>query len=188
MKIVSGIARNLDLQTPDTLGVRPTAIRSRKALFDSLGSLEGAAVTDLFAGSGALGLESASRGASRVTFVELEHSHCRCIEENIAAVRRTGVTADLKLICGSALAVELWGASAGDVIFADPPYAASAELFLQLTGKEAFLRAAAGKELVWEIPDLPGSAGAFLRPAALSEYTLRKFGGTLFLIGKVRGH
>jgi 16S rRNA (guanine966-N2)-methyltransferase len=57
MKIIAGCARNAELLSPPDIGVRPTAVRSRKALFDSIGvRLNGAAVLDLFSGSGALGL------------------------------------------------------------------------------------------------------------------------------------
>ncbi|MBR7105025.1 MAG: RsmD family RNA methyltransferase [Lentisphaeria bacterium] len=62
MRIIAGKARNLELNVPAGMGVRPTSGRGRKALLDSLGDLEEAAVLDLFAGSGAFALECASRG------------------------------------------------------------------------------------------------------------------------------
>ena len=65
MRIIAGIARNIELAAPPGIGVRPTAVRARKALFDSIGSrLAGSVVLDLCAGSGALALEAASRGAA----------------------------------------------------------------------------------------------------------------------------
>ena len=70
MNIISGKARRILLTVPKGMAVRPTSVRARKALFDSLGDFSGANVVDLFSGSGSLGLEAASRGAAKVVMVE----------------------------------------------------------------------------------------------------------------------
>ena len=72
-----------------------------------------------------------------------------------------------------------------DVIFADPPYAKSAELFRKLLADSHFTEFAAGALLIWEIPDMPGSVGLFLDTPRLAKQQLRKFGGTDFLLGEI---
>ncbi len=183
MQIIAGKARGIVLQTPPTLDVRPTAGRSRKALFDSLGSFEGATVVDLCAGSGALGLEAASRGAAEVILVERDRRHCSFIERNIAAVVKAGCDGVIRLIESDILNVRRWRAGAPDVIFADPPYAVSADLWNALKGNADFLRLGAGALLVWELPDTPGAVGDFLPDNPLCDMKIRKFGGTDFMIG-----
>ena len=103
MQIIGGCARNIVLTVPPGIGVRPTAGRARKALFDSLGGrLAGSCVLDLCAGSGALALEAASRGAVKAVLVESDPRHIRVIEENIERVRRTGVECEFDVIQASA--------------------------------------------------------------------------------------
>lgn len=186
MRIIGGSARNLELNVPRGLAVRPTAVRSRKALFDSSGSWCGLRVVDLFAGSGALGLEAASRGAARVTLIELNSDHLRVIAENVEKVRRTGAEFEAVLISGDAgdPAVAVSGAPA-DVVLADPPYANSLEHFRRLVSSREFQFAYAGGRLIWELPDAPGSSGDFMAAAEgrLNHLVLRRFGGTFFLIG-----
>ena len=90
MQIIAGKARSLELSAPPGIGVRPTAGRSRKALFDSIGgALAGSCVLDLFSGSGALALEAASRGAAVLWMVESNSRHAAVIEENIRKIRDT---------------------------------------------------------------------------------------------------
>ena len=188
MNIIAGLARNVELSTPDSMKIRPTAGRARKALFDSLGPLEGAGVADLCAGSGAFALEAASRGAGFALLVEKQSSHIRYIEDNIRRVQRTGVETRFQVVNGDIAALGCYASflSQCDVIFADPPYAVSAELFQTLLQNEQFLRNAEHAQLIWEIPDTPGAAGAFLETPGLPEdMQLRQFGGTLFFLGTV---
>lgn len=188
MQIIGGQARNIVLNVPPGIGVRPTAGRARKALFDSLGGcLAGACVFDLCAGSGALALEAASRGAAGAVLVESDPRHIRVIEENIARVERAGVKCafEVKQAAAENPAGWLGRAPAPDVIFVDPPYAVSAELFEKLLGNAAFRERAAGALVVWEIPDEPGSIGEFLRRPPLANQRIRRFGGTDFLLGEV---
>ncbi len=188
MQIIGGAARNIILNVPAGVGVRPTAGRARKALFDSLGVLlAGGTVLDLFAGSGALALESASRGAAKCVLVESDPKHLRIIEENIEKVRRAGVTCDFEVIRADASQVGgyLRRIDGVTVIFADPPYPRSAEFFAAICSDPLFREKCGGAFLVWEIPDTPGSTGLFLAANILTDWKLRKFGGTDFLTGRV---
>lgn len=123
MRIVSGTFKGHPLRTPPGDGTRPTSDRVRESLFASLESLDmltGIEVLDLFAGSGALGLEALSRGAARATFVEKSPAVCRVIESN---VRSLGV-GDRALVRNRAAltAVQGLGDASVDLVFADPPY------------------------------------------------------------------
>lgn len=130
-RIISGFAGSLRLDVP-TSGTRPTSDRVREAIFSALdarGVLEGARVLDLYAGTGALGLEAASRGAAHVTLVESGQKAVAVVRRNAATVlarapRGAGLTVD---VSGLAVAQFLGGAvSAGralwDVVLIDPPY------------------------------------------------------------------
>lgn len=178
MEIISGKARGVQLAVPPGEKVRPTAIRARKALFDSLGDLSGVRAADLCAGAGGLGLEAASRGADEVLFVEKEPRHCRILERNIAAVAKTGTTAMMEIRNGDILDAKRWCQGMFDVIFADPPYGISGELFHTLMDTHGELLKNTGALLVWELPDTPGAKGIFMRPGA----RFRKFGATEFLL------
>ena len=185
MRIIAGKAHNLELNVPEGMGVRPTSGRGRKALLDSLGDLTGAAVLDLFAGSGAFALECASRGAGQVTMVELSSAHGSVIRENCAKVTRTGVDAEITLIQGDALNVSLYRSVPADLIFADPPYADSGSFFKKLSSSASFQEAFDGALLVWEIPDTPGARGDFL-DHGFEDGALRNLGGVWFFMGTVK--
>ena len=124
MEIVSGKARGVTLHSPAWDGVRPTSVRARKALFDSLGDLSGVVFADLFAGVGTVGLEAASRGASVVLFVDSSSASLKTLGRNAEKVRRLGVETDFRILHGSLPALS--GRLAAEVrpayIFADPPY------------------------------------------------------------------
>ena len=88
MRVIGGEARGRRLKTPPLPGLRPTSDRVREAMFDILksrGLVEGASIVDLFAGSGALGIEALSRGAEEVTFVESDRRAVAAIEDNLEA-------------------------------------------------------------------------------------------------------
>ena len=188
MKIISGCARGVELASLDgQSGVRPTIGRAREALFNALGDLSGQRVLDLFAGSGALGLEAASRGAAAVTLVELEPARVRVIEENIARVRRAGAPGDIRLAACDATMPERYLAPGDtfDTILADPPYETSFSAFSRLAagGEEGLFPAFPGALIVWELPDAPGGVGPFIELVGNrgAEWRLRKFGATSFL-------
>jgi len=121
MRVVAGTARGRQLRSPRGRAIRPTSDRAREGIFNSLGSLtdlEGATVLDLFAGTGALGIEALSRGAAAVTCVDDDRAAVALIEANLAATGLTGgsvVRADAVQFLRNAPTV--------DVAFADPPYA-----------------------------------------------------------------
>jgi 16S rRNA (guanine966-N2)-methyltransferase len=121
-RLISGTARGRRLKVP-AAGVRPTGDRAREGLFNSLGSLldvEGARVLDLYAGSGALGLEALSRGAAEAVFVESGPRVLPVLRANLAAVGLTGA----RVVAGSVPTVVAGRAPAAfDLVLADPPYA-----------------------------------------------------------------
>lgn len=122
MRIIAGQFRGRPLQAPPGLATRPTADRVREALFSMLasrlGSLEDLRVADLYAGSGALGLEALSRGAAHATFVETDERAQALIKANAA---RLGVEDRVRILGGSVLALPR--SDPFDLIVADPPYA-----------------------------------------------------------------
>ena len=125
-RIVAGAARGRRLAVPPGEGTRPTSDRAREALFSTLGSLirawAGRRVLDLYAGSGAVGLEALSRGAAGVVLVESDAKAARTITANVAVVGLPG--AEVRRTTAE-LAVRSLAAAGGptfDVVFADPPY------------------------------------------------------------------
>jgi 16S rRNA (guanine966-N2)-methyltransferase len=125
MRIVSGELGGRRLRMPKDGRVRPTADRVREAWMSILGQeLQDARVLDLFAGSGALGLEALSRGAAEATFVELNPPSLEALRANIEAL---GVAERAKVHRGDALRFAA-GLEAGvfDLAFADPPYTTDA--------------------------------------------------------------
>jgi 16S rRNA (guanine966-N2)-methyltransferase len=128
-RIIAGAARGRRLLTPAGSATRPTSDRVREALFSALeselGAFAGARVLDLYAGSGALGLEALSRGAAHVLLVEADARAVRTIRSNIAAVGLPGA----RVTQSSVLRV-LSGAPPDhpyDLVLADPPYATPGE-------------------------------------------------------------
>ena len=119
MRVIAGSAGGIQLQVPAT-DVRPTMDRVKAAIFSSLGEqIIGARVLDLFAGTGALGIEALSRGAASAVFVEKNAAAVRMIEQNFIRTKLRGrvVKQEVFAFLESALHAELF-----DVIFADPPY------------------------------------------------------------------
>lgn len=123
VRVLSGAARGRRLRVPGGGRTRPTASMVREALFGMLahrGWLEGAVVVDLYAGSGALGIEAASRGAAQVIFVEESRSVARILRANLEAVR---VPAEVWVMpVARALATLARRGVAATGILADPPY------------------------------------------------------------------
>jgi 16S rRNA (guanine966-N2)-methyltransferase len=120
VRIVAGAYGGRQLAAPRGGRTRPTADRVREALFSMLGPIEDARVLDLFAGSGALGLEALSRGAAEATFVDSSSSAARAVRTNLEAL---GVGAEVRR--GDARAFLRNARAAGrqyDLVFLDPPY------------------------------------------------------------------
>ena len=122
MRIIAGQFRGRPLQAPPCSATRPTGDRVREALFSMLasrlGSFEDLRVADLYAGSGALGLEALSRGAAEAVFVETDPKAQATIRANAA---KLGVTDKVRILGGPALALPR--SEPFDLILADPPYA-----------------------------------------------------------------
>lgn len=126
MRIVGGAWRGRGLVAPSGQGTRPTADRVRQALFDMLmhapwggrSVMEDAVVLDVFAGTGAMGLEALSRGAGLAWFLEQDRAALKALRANIAAC---GAQQRAHVVAGDALAVRLPSTQAG-LVFLDPPY------------------------------------------------------------------
>ena len=122
MRIIAGQWRGRKLVAPKGDATRPTADRTRETLFSMLlsrlGDFEGLQVADLFAGSGALGLEALSRGAASCLFVEQDRAAVDTIKANISAL---GARDETRIEAGSVMALRAATAPL-DLILADPPY------------------------------------------------------------------
>ena len=127
MRIVAGQFGGRRLVAPPGDATRPTSDRVREALFSVLGTaVEGARVLDLYAGSGALGLESLSRGAASAVFVDRAPRTIEAIRTNVKAL---GVAADVRRMqAGTALRTASARGEAYDLVFLDPPYRHAAGL------------------------------------------------------------
>jgi 16S rRNA (guanine966-N2)-methyltransferase len=121
MRIVAGSRKGHRIEAPRGVVTRPTGDRVREATFSILGSVEGAAVIDLFAGSGAMGLEALSRGATGCVFVERDREAVRVIQANLAKLRLTGAVVVARDVV-AALREERDRGSRFDLVLADPPY------------------------------------------------------------------
>src|SRR5437016_4554650 len=128
MRVVAGRFKGRTLQAPRGPDTRPTSDKVREALFSVLVSVEGARVLDLFAGSGALGIEALSRGAAQATFVDDDERALASVRRNLANldadadVRRTDALAFLRSKPGPF-----------DLVFVDPPYSSAPRLGQRLS-------------------------------------------------------
>jgi 16S rRNA (guanine(966)-N(2))-methyltransferase RsmD len=125
MRIIAGSARGRRLKTLEGQAIRPTADRVKEALFSIVGSrfeLEGKEVLDLFAGSGALGIEALSRGAARVTFVEQSAPAVRVLQDNLEASRFLPQATIVRLRVDRALQRLHTQGVRFDGVLLDPPY------------------------------------------------------------------
>lgn len=121
MRIVAGSRRGHRIAAPKGSATRPTSDRVREALFSIVGPVEGAAALDLFAGSGALGLEALSRGAASCVFVERDREAVRVIQANLEKLRLTGATVVARDVA-PALRDDRARGRRYDLVLADPPY------------------------------------------------------------------
>ena len=123
LRVVAGSARGRKLAVPAGLATRPTSDRVRESMCNALHSLDaidGADVLDLFAGSGALGIEALSRGAASATFVEPDRVARSVVEANLAS---TGLGASATVVAGDALRHLARTTARYHLVLADPPYA-----------------------------------------------------------------
>lgn len=188
MEIAGGTARGTVLEVPRGMDVRPTAIRARRALFDSLGDLSGKKVCDLFAGSGALGLEAVSRGAESLVSVEEAPSSIAVIRKNMKNVAarlnwKINETAfsPMRLIQGKLpdCIKMVVNTPAPDIIFADPPYLDSTNAASKLLEDKDFLLWSETSLLIWELPDKGSLIGSL--PETRQILDIRKYGAIRFM-------
>jgi 16S rRNA (guanine966-N2)-methyltransferase len=121
MRIIAGSRKGARILAPKGRETRPTGDRAREAAFTLIGPVDGARVLDLYAGSGAMGLEALSRGAAEVTFVERDRAAAETILRNLDKLRLEGATV-LRDDAARVLAAEARAAKRYDLVLIDPPY------------------------------------------------------------------
>jgi 16S rRNA (guanine966-N2)-methyltransferase len=123
VRVIAGRLRGRRLVAPSGAATRPTSDRVKEALFSILGDVNGSNVLDLFAGTGALGIEALSRGARACTFVEVAPAALAALRQNIGTLGIQHEAAVLPMRVERALAARPWAPEAFDLILLDPPYA-----------------------------------------------------------------
>jgi 16S rRNA (guanine966-N2)-methyltransferase len=121
VRIVAGSRKGHRIAAPKGVVTRPTGDRVREAVFSIIGAVEDASVLDLFAGSGALGLEALSRGASSCVFVERDRAAARVIQANLEKLRLTGAVVTNRDVA-AALREDRERGRRYSLVLADPPY------------------------------------------------------------------
>jgi 16S rRNA (guanine(966)-N(2))-methyltransferase RsmD len=170
VRIIAGSRKGHTIQAPKGLETRPTSDRVRENVFNIVAPwVEGARVLDLYAGSGAMGLEALSRGAHVAVFVEADPDAVRMIERNLDKLRLTGATV-LRRDAVSGLAQEVTAGRKYDLVLADPPYAMTnydslARYLPRVLSEDGLLVFESGAK---SEPELPG----------LAVRTTRKYGST----------
>jgi 16S rRNA (guanine966-N2)-methyltransferase len=120
VRIIAGSRKGHTIHAPRGRDTRPTSDRVRENVFNIVGPVDGASVLDLYAGSGAMGLEALSRGAARAVFVEQDADAVRAIERNLDKLRLSGTI--LRRDALTALAFEAGSHRKYDLVLVDPPY------------------------------------------------------------------
>jgi 16S rRNA (guanine966-N2)-methyltransferase len=168
MRIIAGIYRSRILKSLKGQALRPTSDRLRETLFNVLGSaVDGSRFLDVFAGTGAVGIEALSRGASEIVFIENHAPAATLIRRNLESL---GIRAGATVLVSDALcaleklaARHRAGQQAYDFVFVDPPYAAAGEYsqVLRFLGDASFLsptaRVIVEHRRNFELPDSSGS-------------------------------
>lgn len=186
-RVVAGAARGRRLAVPAGRGTRPTSDRAREGLFSTLesmlGALAGRRVADLFAGSGAVGLEALSRGASHCLLVEVDGRALRALRANVVAVGLPG--ADVRALRVERIVAGASGGPAYDVVFLDPPYDLPDEqLRAVVTGLADNHWLAPGSVVVVERATRDG---AWVWPAGVTGERARRYGETTLWYGRAAG-
>jgi 16S rRNA (guanine966-N2)-methyltransferase len=178
MRVVAGAARGRRLVVPPGDAVRPTADRVREALFASLAPLlQGASVLDVFAGSGALGLEARSRGAAHVTFIERDRRALDALRRNVDAVGLDATTVIAADASRSVRDGSRDGSLAGapfDLVLLDPPYALGEDAVAAILGDLVPLLAPGATVVVERPADAPEPRW----PGPLLPEAARRYGST----------
>ena len=184
-RIIAGTAGGRRLAVPSGRGTRPTSDRAREGLFASVtadrGTLAGAAVLDLYAGSGAVGLEALSRGAARALLVEADPRAAAVIRANVAALGLAGARVQTGRVT-SVLARGPGPDGPRDLVFADPPYAAGGdEVTAVLTALASHCWLAPGALVVVERAT---RSGPLTWPAAYTADRARTYGEATLWYGR----
>jgi 16S rRNA (guanine966-N2)-methyltransferase len=177
-RIVGGSAGGRHIDVPRGRDTRPTSDRVREGLFSTLealrGPLDGASFLDLFAGSGAVGLEAASRGATRITLVEQATAAARTLRGNVTSLGLAGIEIHtmpaLRFLAGTPAPY--------DVVFLDPPYADDVTPYLDA------LAAGWLSDGALVVVERATRSGAPAWPAELVEDRFRKYGDTTLWYGR----
>ncbi len=158
MRIVAGSRKGHGIEAPKGVVTRPTGDRVREAAFALVGPVDGATVLDVFAGSGAMGLEALSRGATRCVFVERDRAACRVIERNLEKLRLAGAV----VLCQDAvraLREERARMHRYDLLLVDAPYedwerqqASLGELFADLVTDDGLVVVETSSRVEPELP------------------------------------
>jgi 16S rRNA (guanine966-N2)-methyltransferase len=168
MRIIAGSRKGARIFAPKGVAVRPTGDRVREAVFNLIGPVDGMDVLDLFAGSGAMGLEALSRGAAHATFVESDRAAVDAIFRNLDKLGLEHATV-LREEAGRRLAADAAAGRRYDLVLIDPPYRMLARFLPTLTAHVPGMLAPNGIAVVEspaaEEPDLP-----------LSKRTSRRYG------------
>ena len=188
IRVVAGLAGGRALAVPRGAGTRPTSERAREGLFSTLealhGPLPGARLADLYAGSGAVGLEALSRGAAHALFVESDAQALRTLRTNVRSLGLPGA----EVVAGKVRPVVTAGPPAGeayDVVFLDPPYAVPGdELGTVLTGLRTggWLRPGALVAV-----ERPSRGAALAWPDGYEELRARRYGEGTLWYGRATG-
>ena len=167
MRIIAGTHRGHTIYAPKGHDTRPTSDRVRENVFNILGAVDGAVVLDLYAGSGAMGLEALSRGAARAVFVERDGDAIRAIERNLDKLRLSATV--LRQDAVTALAAEAGSGRKYDLVLVDPPYEMYSDIEPQLARYLPALLAADGVVVV--------ETDAHVEPSLpLEQRTSRRYG------------
>lgn len=183
-RVIGGAAGGRRLSVPPGDGTRPTSDRAREGLFSTLVSLRrtfhGARVLDLFAGSGAVGLEALSRGAAHTLLVEADPAAAKAVRANIAAVKLPG--AELRAARAERMAAEPAPGEPYDIVFLDPPYALPAADVAGLLTELAAHGWLADDALA--VVERATRDAAFAWPAGFAEIRSRRYGEATLWYGR----
>jgi len=179
VRIIAGSRKGARIFGPKGLDTRPTGDRTREAAFNLIGPVDGATVLDLYAGSGAMGLEALSRGAEHATFVEKDRAAADTIVRNLDKLGLVGATV-LREDAPRALAADVVAGRRYDLVLIDPPYRLLAGLLPTLSAYLPSIVAPNGIVVVEsdarEEPDLP-----------LAKRTSRRYGSARVTVFEGRG-
>jgi 16S rRNA (guanine966-N2)-methyltransferase len=177
--VIAGRLGGRRLSAPRGRTTRPTSDRVREALFSILGKLDGIVALDMFAGSGALGIEALSRGAERVVFMERDASAVAALGANLAALELGEGEANVRV--GDALGLLRAARAHGetyDLVFVDPPYRHASELQSGLSALLPMLLSPEGRVVVESDRRAPVEL-------ALHTITQRRYGDTIITIHRL---